>query len=135
MTLPWLPEQQDMETLARFKRAGVTFISATAEDFPPTFEGVVRCIQRFNEVAEAEQSWLRIDSSLAGIDQGRHEGKLVVGLQCAGHGSAGHGLVAGPGAAWPWRKAHAARLQHPQFSRGRLRRGVRCRSEQLQDGG
>jgi membrane dipeptidase len=80
MTLPWLLEQQEMATLARFKRAGFTFISATAEDFPPTFDGVLQVIQRFREAARAEESWLTIGTSLADIDRGRQEGKLVVGL-------------------------------------------------------
>jgi membrane dipeptidase len=80
MTLPWLSEQQDMSTLARFKRAGFTFVSATTEDFPPTIEGVTRCIQDFKEAAKREESWLIVGSSLADIDRGRREGKLVVGL-------------------------------------------------------
>lgn len=80
MTLPWLQEQQEMATLARFKRAGFTFVSATAEDFPPTFDGVLQCIERFREAAKAEQDWLTIATSLSDIDKGRREGKLVVGL-------------------------------------------------------
>lgn len=80
MTLPWLLEQQEMATLARFKRAGFTFVSATAEDFPPTFAGVQRCIDHFKEAAKAEAAWLTIGSSVAEIEQGRRDGKLVVGL-------------------------------------------------------
>jgi membrane dipeptidase len=80
MTLPWLLDQQDMSTLARFKRAGYTYVSATTEDFPPTLEGVQQCIERFREAARAEADWLTIGSSLSEIDRGRREGKLVVGL-------------------------------------------------------
>lgn len=80
MTLPWVPEYQDLNTLRRFKAAGYTFISATTEDFPPTFEGVLKIIQRFKEVAKAESDWLTIGTSLADIDRGRREGKLVIGL-------------------------------------------------------
>jgi membrane dipeptidase len=80
MTLPWLQEQQEMETLARFRRAGFTFVSASAEDFPPTFDGVIQLVQRFREVARAAADWLVVGSSLAEIDAGRRAGKLVVGL-------------------------------------------------------
>lgn len=80
MTLPWLKSQQEMETLARFHRAGFTFVSATAEDFPPTMEGVRDCIAGFREAARSESSWLMVGSSLAEIESGRREGKLVVGL-------------------------------------------------------
>ncbi len=80
MTLPWVPEYQDLSTLRRFKAAGYTFISATTEDFPATFEGVLSIIQRFKEVAKAEADWLAIGTSLADIDRGRREGKLVIGL-------------------------------------------------------
>jgi membrane dipeptidase len=44
MTLPWVKEYQEIDTLARFKRAGFTFVSTTTEDFPPSFEGVRQCI-------------------------------------------------------------------------------------------
>src|SRR5262245_17264149 len=80
MTLPWLKEQQHMETLARFKRAGFTFVSATAEDFPPTLEGVQECIERFTEAAQSERDWLMVGSSLADIEQGKQEHKLVIGF-------------------------------------------------------
>jgi membrane dipeptidase len=80
MTLPWLLGQQEMSTLARFKQAGYTFVSATTEDFPPTIEGVQNCIQQFRDAAKAETDWLIIGTSLADIDRGRREGKLVVGL-------------------------------------------------------
>lgn len=80
MTLPWLEGYQDISILARFKQAGYTFVSATTEDFPPTLEGVRQCIQRFKEAAKAETSWLTFGTSLAEIEQGRREGKLVVGL-------------------------------------------------------
>jgi membrane dipeptidase len=80
MTLPWLKEQQEMETLARFKRAGFTFVSATAEDFPPTLDGVLQCIRRFKDAAKVESEWLTFGTTLAEIDQGRRDGKLVVGF-------------------------------------------------------
>jgi membrane dipeptidase len=80
MTLPWLEEQQEMAVLARFRRAGVTFVSATAQDFPPTFEGVTKLVERFKEAAKTQADWLTVGSSLAEIDEGRRKGKLVVGL-------------------------------------------------------
>lgn len=80
MTLPWLEEQQELEILARYKRAGFTFVSTTTEDFPPTFDGVTACIDRFKKVVEAESSWLMLGSSVAEIEAGRQQGRLVVGF-------------------------------------------------------
>lgn len=80
MTLPWLEDYQDLGTLRRYKEAGYTFISATTEDFPPTLEGVRQSIESFREVAKAEAAWLTIGTSLAEIDRGRQEGKLVIGF-------------------------------------------------------
>jgi membrane dipeptidase len=80
MTLPWVDVFQDINILARFKQAGYTFVSATTEDLPPTFEGVQQCIGRFREAAKAHADWLTIGTSLAEIDRGRREDKLVVGL-------------------------------------------------------
>jgi membrane dipeptidase len=80
MTLPWLPEQQEMDTLRRFRQAGFTFVSASTQDFPATFDGVRHSVQRFRAAAMAEADWLSFGSSLAEIDHGRKAGKLVVGL-------------------------------------------------------
>lgn len=80
MTLPWVPVYWDIAVLARYRRAGYTFVSATLQDWPPTFEGMRSCIERFKEMARSEQEWLTFGSSLAEIDEGRRAGKLVVGL-------------------------------------------------------
>nr|WP_053000359.1 membrane dipeptidase [Sphingomonas sp. Y57] len=80
MTLPWLPSYQELSTLRRFKAAGYTFISTTTEDFPPTFDGVRALVQDLRVMAEAEADWLIVGTSLADIDRGRSEGKLVLGL-------------------------------------------------------
>jgi membrane dipeptidase len=80
MTLPWLPEYWEIETLARFRKAGFTFVSATLQDWPPTFDGMREAIRRFKELAKSEMDWLSFGNSLAEIDQGRREGRLVVGL-------------------------------------------------------
>ncbi len=80
MTLPWLPANWDIETLARYKRAGFTFVSATLQDWPATFEGMSHCIERFKALASPESSWLTFGSSLAEIEQGHRDGKLVLGL-------------------------------------------------------
>jgi membrane dipeptidase len=55
-------------------------VSATAEDFPPTFDGVKNCIQQFKETARQQAPWLTFASSLLEIDRGRQNGKLVVGF-------------------------------------------------------
>ena len=80
MTLPWLPIYWDMDVLARYKRAGFTFVSLTLQDWPPTFEGMKRCIARFQALAESEAAWLTFGKSLEDIDRGRRAGKLVLGL-------------------------------------------------------
>lgn len=80
MTLPWIPMYWDMEVLARYKRSGYTFVSATLQDWPPTFTGTQQCIKRFKDFAEAESDWLVFGSSITEIDRGRAQGKLVVGL-------------------------------------------------------
>jgi len=80
MTLPWLEEQQEMATLARFHRAGFTFVSLSCQDFPPTLEGVQKLVARFTERAAAAADWLVIGSSLADVVHGRRNRKLVVGF-------------------------------------------------------
>jgi membrane dipeptidase len=80
MTLPWLPLYWDIDILARYKRAGYTFVSATLQDWPPTLEGMRQCVQRFKEVAAGTEDWLTFGASLADIDRGRADGKLVIGL-------------------------------------------------------
>ncbi len=80
MTLPWTPDCWDMDTLARYRRAGFTFASLTLQDWPPTFEGMLASIARFKELARVAAPWLTFAGSLAEIDQGRRDGKFVVGL-------------------------------------------------------
>lgn len=80
MTLPWLPVYWDLEILARYKRAGFTFVSLTLQDWPPTFDGTRQCIERFKEIAAEHADWLTFGSSLAEIDRARSEGRLALGL-------------------------------------------------------
>jgi membrane dipeptidase len=80
MTLPWLPIYWDMDVLASYHAAGYTFVSATLQDWPPTFDGTTRCVNRFKAAATAASDWLTFGSSLAEIEAGRRQGKLVIGL-------------------------------------------------------
>ncbi len=80
MTLPWMPVFWEMDTLARFKRAGFIFVSLTLQGWPPTFDNTRQCVERFKEIAKPESAWLTFGSSLADIDRGRREGKLVIGV-------------------------------------------------------
>lgn len=81
MTVPWTAECRDMETLRRYQRAGFTFVSLTLQDWgPPTFEGTLEAIRRFKQSAAAESSWLTFGASVAEIEQGRQQGKLVLGF-------------------------------------------------------
>lgn len=79
MTLPWLPQYQDIEILARFKRCGYSFVSATLQDWPPTLTGMGECIERFKgEIANLE--WVTLATGVHEINRGTERGKLVVGL-------------------------------------------------------
>lgn len=80
MTLPWLERYWDIEILARYKRAGFTFVSATIEDLSHTFEGTCSAIERFKEISSEQADWLRFADSLDGIEKGRQAGQLVWGV-------------------------------------------------------
>jgi membrane dipeptidase len=80
MTLPWMPLYWDLDILARYKRSGYTFVSTTTQDWPPTFEGTQRGIEQFKELARTAADWLMFASSLADVERGKQEGKLVVGF-------------------------------------------------------
>jgi membrane dipeptidase len=80
MMLPWPPIYWSMEILARYKHAGYTYVSATIGDWPPTFDGIRQCVKRFREIAAPHEDWLLFGHSLADIDRGREQGKLVIGL-------------------------------------------------------
>ena len=78
MTLPWPEIYWDIETLRRYKRAGFTFISATVQDLPPTFDGVLNNIARIKEAYQSHADWLMIATTLADVDQARAAGKLLL---------------------------------------------------------
>lgn len=83
MTVPWSPEDRDwdLDILHRFHRAGFSFVSLTLTDWPPTFEGALGTIHRFKEMVAAEASdWLCFGASVAEIDRGRRDGRLVLGV-------------------------------------------------------
>lgn len=82
MTLPWIwgPICWDLDVLARYKRVGYTFVSLTLQDWPPTLEGMRTQIQQFRDLVSEHSEWLVIGTSVADIDKGRRDGKLVVGF-------------------------------------------------------
>lgn len=80
MTLPWIPIYWDLNVLARYKRAGYTYVSASLQDWPPTFDGMRQCIERFKEMAKPAADWLTFAGSLAEIDKARRESKLAFGV-------------------------------------------------------
>jgi membrane dipeptidase len=80
MTLPWTPEHQDLELLRRFRRAGYTFVSASVQDFPATFEGVSRCVRAVEDCVSRESDWLHLATRNSEIEVGRRSGKLVIGI-------------------------------------------------------
>jgi membrane dipeptidase len=79
LTLPWVPMYWDLETLAAYRAAGYTFVSASLTDWPPSWEGTLDAVERFKRIV-GETEWLAFGSSLADIDRGRRDGKLVIGL-------------------------------------------------------
>lgn len=80
MTLPWLEVYWDIDVLARYKRAGYTYVSVTLQDWPPTMDGMRRCIKQFEQMAAPESTWLEFGSSIGDIERGRRDGKLIWGL-------------------------------------------------------
>jgi membrane dipeptidase len=80
MTLPWIPTFWDIDILRRYRSAGFTFVSATIQDWPATFDGTVRSVERFKQLAASQSQWLAFGSCVAEIEQGRRDGKLVIGL-------------------------------------------------------
>jgi membrane dipeptidase len=80
MTLPWLERYWEIDILRRYQRAGFHFVSATIEDLQHTFEGTMSCIARFKQVMAEHSDWLAFGQSIEDIEQGRREGKLVLGV-------------------------------------------------------
>lgn len=80
MTVPCIEDYWAVETFARFKKVGFSFLSLTVEDFPATFAGVTHYVRRIREIVDQERSWLALATTLAEIDQGRRDNKLVLGL-------------------------------------------------------
>lgn len=80
ITVPCIEDYWAVQTFARFKKAGFTFVSATVADFPATFDGVTHYVRRMKEIVEIENSWLTLATTLAEVDAGRRDGKLVLGL-------------------------------------------------------
>jgi membrane dipeptidase len=79
LTTPFMPQLWDFGVLQRFRAAGFTFVSLTMQDWPPTWDGTIASIERFEQLAEAQSDWLIVGSSKADLERGRAEGKLVVG--------------------------------------------------------
>jgi membrane dipeptidase len=80
MTLPWMPVFWDLTTLARYRRAGFTFVSLTLQEWPPTLENTRHCIDEFREMARPANDWLVFGHSVEEIDHGKREGRLVLGF-------------------------------------------------------
>jgi len=81
LTLPWLPDWWDSDTLRRFKQAGYNYLSLTIQDnLPPTFEGTLDTIRRYKELIEAESSWVTFGDSTKSIGDDIGQDKLVLGL-------------------------------------------------------
>src|SRR5258708_33544447 len=51
MTRPWMPVFWGMDNLARFKRAGFTFVAPTLRGWPPSVDDTRPCVERVKEIA------------------------------------------------------------------------------------
>lgn len=80
LTVPWLPIYWDIDILARYHRAGYTFVSLTLQDWPPTLDGTAKCITRFRQIAQSAEDWLVFVATIDEIDRARRDGKLAVGF-------------------------------------------------------
>lgn len=58
LTVPCIEDYWDVATLRRFKETGFSFVSATIEDFPATFDGVTAYIERAKRIVAEEAAWL-----------------------------------------------------------------------------
>ena len=77
MTLPWAAPYWNIDTLRRFHRAGFTFISLTAQDIPPTFQGILQMLSQLKADYQAHD-WLTFPIGLGDIDRARARGKLAL---------------------------------------------------------
>lgn len=80
MTLPWVEQYWDIDVLRRYHDSGYTFISATIQDMPASYEGVKREVARFKELCIPHSDWLCFADSIVDIDRERDAGRLVLGL-------------------------------------------------------
>ncbi|MEM1113300.1 MAG: membrane dipeptidase [Pseudomonadota bacterium] len=80
MTLPWVEQYWDIEVLRRYHQCGYTFISATIQDMPASFDGVQQEVARFRALCEPHSDWLCFADSITDIDRERQAGRLVLGL-------------------------------------------------------
>ncbi|MEM1050496.1 MAG: membrane dipeptidase [Pseudomonadota bacterium] len=80
LTVPWVEMYWSIDLLKRYRQAGYTFASLTIQDMPPSFDGVLRDIERFVRLCEPHSDWLAIARNGVDIEAGRAAGKLVIGF-------------------------------------------------------
>ena len=80
MTVPWVEMYWSIDVLNRYRQAGYTFANLTIQDMPASYEGVQSEVAKFQKLCEPHADWLCFGSTTDEIEKGRHEGKLVLGL-------------------------------------------------------
>lgn len=80
MIVPWVEFYWSFDVLRRYLDHGYTFASLTTQDMPATFEGVQKEVAEFRRRCEPHSDWLCFGTTLAEIDEGKAQGKLVLGF-------------------------------------------------------
>jgi len=80
LTLPWVEQYWDINTLKRYKDSGYTFVSLTIQDIPTSYDGVLSQIRKFQNLCIPHSDWLCYARTTEEIIKGQQSGKLVLGL-------------------------------------------------------
>lgn len=81
LTLPWTPAMADVdETLPRFKSAGYSFVSLTAQSAPPILPQLIHWMAKVRAHVEARPEYMVFVRSVADIRRAAKDHKLAVGF-------------------------------------------------------
>ncbi len=81
LTLPWTPAMADVdETLPRFKAAGYSFVSMTAQTMPPTLPSLIHWMAKVRAHVDSRSGYLVFVRSVDDIRRAAGNGRLAVGF-------------------------------------------------------
>lgn len=81
MTLPWTPAMADVdETLPRFRAAGYSLVSMTAQTMPPTLPHLIHWMAKVRAHIDSRPDYLQFVRSVEDIRRAAAQGKLAVGF-------------------------------------------------------